>query len=73
MSIPRGHSEGKNQISTAEDLVRWLRSQLDAVPDVREQRVQGLRQAIREGRFERSAERIAEAMLAGGLILNPAT
>ena len=46
------------------DKVRQLRSQLDAVPELRAERIFGLRQAISEKRFVISAERIAEAMLA---------
>jgi flagellar biosynthesis anti-sigma factor FlgM len=46
------------------DKVRQLQSQLDAVPEVRAQRIRELRQAISENRFVISAERIAEAMLA---------
>ena len=46
------------------DKVRQLRSQLDAVPELRVERTRELREAIRENRFVISAERIAEAMLA---------
>ena len=46
------------------DKVRQLRSQLDAVPELRADRIFELRQAISENRFVISAERIAEAMLA---------
>ena len=45
------------------DKVRQLRSQLDAVPELRAERISELRQAISENRFVISAERIAEAML----------
>jgi flagellar biosynthesis anti-sigma factor FlgM len=45
--------------------VRQLRSQLDAIPELRVERIRELRQAIRENRFVISAERIAEAMLTG--------
>lgn len=47
--------------------IERLKLHLKAVPDVRRQRVQELRQAIREGRFVISPERIAEAMLASSL------
>jgi anti-sigma28 factor (negative regulator of flagellin synthesis) len=46
------------------DMVRWLRSHLDAVPELRAERICELRQAISENRFVISVERIAEAMLA---------
>ena len=46
------------------DKVRQLRSQLDAVSELRVERIRELREAIRENRFVISAERIAEAMLA---------
>ena len=45
------------------DKVRQLRSQLDAVPELRAERISELRQSISENRFVISAERIAEAML----------
>lgn len=46
------------------DEVGQLRSQLEAVPELRAERIRELRQAISENRFVISAERIAEAMLA---------
>ena len=45
------------------DKVQQLRLQLDAVPELRAERISELRQAISENRFVISAERIAEAML----------
>jgi len=50
--------------SSNTDKIRQLRSQLDAVPELRAERICQLRQAISENRFVISAERIAEAMLA---------
>jgi flagellar biosynthesis anti-sigma factor FlgM len=43
-----------------------LKALLDTVPDIRQQRVESLRQAIVNGSFKVSLEHIAEAMLASG-------
>ncbi len=53
------------QLSADSDAVASLRSYLDGVPDVRQQRVESLRQAISQGQFAISPERIAAGMLAG--------
>ncbi len=50
-------------LSTGSDAIQKLKTQLDAVPDVRQQRVEGLRQSLRNGSFQVSPERIAGAML----------
>jgi flagellar biosynthesis anti-sigma factor FlgM len=42
-----------------------LKAQLDAVPDVRQQLVDGLRQAVAAGSFTASPQHIAKAMLEG--------
>jgi negative regulator of flagellin synthesis FlgM len=52
-------------LSRRSDAVHRLKAQLDAVPDIRQQRVESLRQALGDGSFEVSPEHIAEAMLAG--------
>jgi flagellar biosynthesis anti-sigma factor FlgM len=52
-------------LSTGSDAVHRLKAQLDTVPDVRQQRVESLRQAFGDGSFKISPEHIAEAMLAG--------
>jgi len=53
------------QLSTGSDAIANLRAQLNQVPDVRQQRVEYLRQAISAGQFAVSPDRIADAMLAG--------
>jgi negative regulator of flagellin synthesis FlgM len=55
-------------LSTGSDAVQRLKTQLDAVPDVRQQRVDALRQAVADGSFQVSPQQIAEAMLAGDAI-----
>ena len=52
-------------LSTGSDSVQRLKTQLDAVPDVRQQLVDGLRQAVADGSFKVSPQHIAEAMLSG--------
>lgn len=52
-------------LSTSSDSVQRLKTQLDAVPDVRQQLVDRLRQAVAEGSFTASPQHIAKAMLEG--------
>jgi len=56
------------QLSTGSAAISNLRAQLDAVPDIRQQRVESLRQAISAGQFTISPERIAAGMLAGSAV-----
>jgi flagellar biosynthesis anti-sigma factor FlgM len=56
------------QLSTGSDAVASLRSQLDGVPDVRQQRIDFLRQSMNAGQFVISPERIAEGMLSGSIV-----
>ena len=51
-------------LSTGSDAVQQLKAQLSNVPDVRQRRVDSLRQAIGDGTFQVSPASIAEAMLA---------
>jgi negative regulator of flagellin synthesis FlgM len=51
-------------LSTGSDSVQRLKAHLDSVPEVRQQRVNELRQAIGEGTFQVSPAGIAAAMLA---------
>ena len=55
-------------ISDAAKRIQEARSQLDAVPDVDEEKVAQLRKEIEEGTYQRSADDIAGKMLAEGLI-----
>jgi flagellar biosynthesis anti-sigma factor FlgM len=52
-------------LSTGSESVQRLKVQLDAVPDVRQQLVDRLRQAVAEGSFTASPQHIAKAMLEG--------
>ncbi len=51
-------------LSTGSDAIQQLRAHLDSVPEVRQQRVNDLRQQIANGTFQVSPDRIAGAMLA---------
>jgi len=57
-------SEDVAQLSTGSDAVQALRARLETVPEVRQARVESLRNSIRDGSFEVLPERIAEAMAA---------
>ena len=58
-----GSGEDVVQLSTSSDVVNRLHDYLAGVPDVRQARVNELRQAVSDGSFAISAERIADAML----------
>ena len=55
-------------ISDAAKRVQEARSQLDAVPDVDEEKVAQLRKEIEAGTYQRSADDIAGKMIREGLI-----
>ena len=55
-------------ISDAAKRIQEVRRQLDAVPDVDEEKVAQLRKEIEEGTYQRSADDIAAKMLREGLI-----
>ncbi len=61
--LARPTADAAADLSTGSDVVDRLKAQLDAIPDIRQQRVEVLRQAIRDGNFTLSPRRIAEAML----------
>lgn len=46
--------------------VQTLKAQLDKVPDIRQQRVDSLKQAIAEGKYQLHPQQIAAAMFADG-------
>jgi flagellar biosynthesis anti-sigma factor FlgM len=46
--------------------VQTLKAQLDKVPEIRQQRVDSLKQAMAEGRYQMHPQQIAAAMLADG-------
>ena len=55
-------------ISDAAKRIQEVRSQLDAVPDVNEEKVAQLRKEIEAGTYQRSADEIADKMIREGLI-----
>jgi flagellar biosynthesis anti-sigma factor FlgM len=50
------------------DAVQTLKAQLDKVPEIRQQKVDSLKQAIAEGRHRRDPRQIAAAMFADGIL-----
>jgi negative regulator of flagellin synthesis FlgM len=71
----RAGSNGQDMTADAEDVmhlfawsvaVQTLKTRLDKVPDIRQRRVDSLKQAIAEGRFQLHPQHIAAAMFADG-------
>jgi flagellar biosynthesis anti-sigma factor FlgM len=58
------NAEDIAHLSSGSDAVQKLKVQLDAMPEVRQQRVDALRQAISDGTYKISPHSIATAMLA---------
>jgi len=61
------NAEDIAHLSSGSDAVQKLKVQLDALPEVRQQRVEALRQAISDGTYTISPHSIATAMLADGV------
>ena len=57
-------SQDEARLSTGSQMVQGLQSQLQSVPEVRQQRVEALRASIAEGTYSISPLRIADTMLA---------
>ena len=55
-------------ISDAAKRIQEIRSQLDEIPDVREEKVAQLRQQIENGTYEIKPDKIAEKIISEGLI-----
>ena len=55
-------------ISDAAKRIQEIRNQLDAVPDVREEKVAELKNQIENGTYEINADKIAEKIIREGLI-----
>jgi flagellar biosynthesis anti-sigma factor FlgM len=51
------------QLSSDQTTVRGLLSQLGQTPDVRDGRVQSLRLEIQSGKFQRSSDQVARALV----------
>ena len=68
-SAPNGLGEDEAQLSGAHAQVQALAAQAAQLPEVREQRVQALRQAVQGGQYRPSPEKTAgavfEHMIAG--------
>jgi flagellar biosynthesis anti-sigma factor FlgM len=59
----RAVAEDRAEFSARSEQLRALRAQLQAMPEVRGERVAQLREAVRAGRFEVSTEALAEALI----------
>jgi negative regulator of flagellin synthesis FlgM len=57
-----GLSPDEVQFSVDGEKVQQLKADLDGLPDMRQERVATLRQAIEEGSYEVSDQQIAQAM-----------
>jgi flagellar biosynthesis anti-sigma factor FlgM len=69
-SRPSAIAEDSAMLSTGRDAVQTLKAQLDQIPEIRQQKVESLRQALAEGRYQAHPQQIAAAMVAeGGLNL----
>ncbi len=64
MPQPAADAEDVAHLSSGSDAVQKLKAQLDALPDVRQQRVDALRQAVSGGTYKISPHAVAAAMLA---------
>lgn len=61
--LAAANAEDVAHLSTGSDAVHQLKMQLDALPEVRQERVNALRQAISAGAYRISPQAIATAML----------
>jgi len=59
-----GAGEDVTELSADSQKVQQLKSQLADLPDIRQDKVQQLQQQIKDGTYEVSANKIADAMLA---------
>ena len=62
-SAQKGHLQDRVQLSEKAKKVEHLHRAVDAVPEVRQEKVQALKRAIQEGTYQVDAERIAQKML----------
>ena len=71
-SVPSTASgEDQAQLSGAHIQVQALAAQAQQLPEVREERVQALRQAVHSGQYQADPEKIAGALVAH-MVLGPA-
>ena len=59
-------AEAVTHLFTWSVAVQTLKAHLDEVPDIRQQRVDSLKQAMAEGRYQLYPQQIAAAMFADG-------
>lgn len=59
----KGQIKDRVQLSERAKKVEQLRKAIDAVPEVRQEKVQALKRAIQEGTYQIDAEKIAKKML----------
>ena len=55
--------KGKTKLSASPEKIEELKAALARVPEIREERVQALRKALKAGAFDVSDEQIADAMM----------
>jgi len=58
------NAEDTAHLSSGSDAVQRLKMQLDALPEIRQQRVDALKQGISDGTYKISPHAVASAMLA---------
>lgn len=63
---PGASAEDVAHLSTGSDALQTLKAHLDKVPEIRQQKVEGLKQAIAEGSYRMYPQQIADAMLVDG-------
>lgn len=65
---PPATAEDVAHLATGSDAVQTLKAQLDNVPEIRQQKVDSLKQAIAQGAYQMHPQQIAAAMLADGVM-----
>ncbi|MGB8771940.1 MAG: flagellar biosynthesis anti-sigma factor FlgM [Candidatus Korobacteraceae bacterium] len=63
---PATSADDVAHLSTGSDAVQTLKAQLDKVPEVRQQKVDSLKQAMANGSYQLYPQQIAAAMFADG-------
>ena len=63
---PAANSEEVAHLSTGSEAMQTLKAQLDKVPELRQNKVDSLKQAIADGSYQMSPQKIADAMLGDG-------
>ena len=63
-AVPKPNPLDVTHLSSGSEAIGKLKAQVDAAPEVRQQKVDALRQAMTAGTYQISPQRIAGAMLA---------